>query len=394
MKYVPYIVRHLRKTWIRTLSTIAAMALCIFLISVLQTALKAFYGGLENASTERLVTRHRVSLVNNLPVAYGPRLAALPGVKRVAKFNWFGGMRGSGSSGHADFQNFFPNFAVDAEPYLEMYPEYSVTPEEKRAFMQDMRGAIIGPALAEKFGWKIGSTFQLESIIPPYRIGRPFEFVVRAIYTVDTRRYPNHQRDIMLFHWNYLYESTGQRSGVGTFNVQLANPNQAAAVAKAIDATFENSDVQTKTETEAQFIGSFLAMAGDIALILNSIGLAVAFTVLLVTANTMSMAIRERRTEIAVLKTLGYSSGLVLALILGEAIVIGAVGGGLGVLMARAAVTNLGSVPMLSQLPPLTLSASLAATMLGFGAFIGLVSGLGPAVGAYRANITTMLRQV
>jgi putative ABC transport system permease protein len=135
-------------------------------------------------------------------------------------------------------------------------------------------------------------------------------------------------------------------------------------------------------------------MAGDIALILNSIGLAVAFTVLLVTANTMSMAIRERRTEIAVLKTLGYSSGLVLALILGEAIVIGAVGGGLGVLMARGAVSNLGSVPMLSQLPPLTLSPTLAATMFVFGAFIGLVSGLAPAVGAYRANITSMLRQV
>jgi putative ABC transport system permease protein len=393
MKYLPYIFRHLRKTWIRTLSTVAAMALCIFLISVLQTALKAFYGSLETASTERLVTRHRVSLVNNIPVAYGPRIAAIPGVKRIAKFNWFGGMRGTGASGgHADFQNFFPNFAVEAEPYLEMYPEYTLTPEEKRAFMQDMRGAVIGPKLAEKFGWKIGSTFQLESIIPPYRVGRPFEFVVRAIYSVDTKRFPNHQRDIMLFHWQYLYESTGQRSGVGTYNVQIANPDQAPALAKAIDATFENSDVQTKTETEAQFIGSFIAMAGDIALILNAIGLAVAFTVLLVTANTMSMAIRERRTEIAVLKTLGYPSALVLALILGEALVIGAVGGGLGVLIARGLIANLGNVPI--QLPPLALSPTLAATMLGFGALIGLVSGLAPAVGAYRASITSMLRQV
>jgi putative ABC transport system permease protein len=275
-----------------------------------------------------------------------------------------------------------------------MFPEYTLTPDEKRAFMQDLRGAVIGPALAEKFGWKIGSTFQLESIIPPYRVGRPFEFVVRAIYSIATRRFPNHQRDIMLFHWQYLYESTGQRSGVGTFNVQIANPNQAGAVAKAIDSTFENSEVQTKTETEAQFIGSFLEMAGDIALILNSIGLAVAFTVLLVTANTMAMAIRERRTEIAVLKTLGYSSGLVFALIVGEALVIGGIGGGLGVLLARGMVANLGSVPMLSQLPPLTLSPTLAATMLGFGALIGLISGLSPAIGAYRSTITSMLRQV
>ena len=397
MKYLPYIFKHLRKTWIRTASTIAAMALCIFLISVLQTALQAFYGGLETASQERLVTRHRVSLVNNLPVAYGPRIHAIPGVRRVAKFNWFGGVMGF-SGGQPDFQNFFPNFAVEVEPYLAMYPEYQVPPDQLRAFMQDRRGAIIGPGLAEKFGWRIGSTFQLESIIPPYRVGKPFEFVVQAVYDSDSATYPNHPRDIMLFHWEYLYEATGQRAGVGTYNIQIANPDQLTTVAKAIDETFENSDVQTKTETEAQFIASFLALAGDLALILNSIGLAVAFTILLVTANTMSMAIRERRTEIAVLKTLGYSSGLVLALILGEALVIGTIGGGLGVFIARGLIANLASIPgigtMLAQFPPLALSPSLAAGMLGFGALIGLLSGLAPALGAYRASITSMLRQV
>ena len=397
MKYLPYIFKHLRKNWIRTTSTIAAMALCIFLISVLQTALKAFYGGLETASQERLVTRNRLSLVNPVPVSYGPRIQAVPGVRRVAKFCWFGGVMGF-SGGQPDFQNFFPNFAVEAEPYLAMYPEYDVPPDQLRAFMQDRRGAIIGPALAEKHGWKIGSTFQLESIIPPYRVGRPFEFVVQAIYDTDRARYPNHPRDIMLFHWEYLYEATGQQSGVGTYNIQIDDPDRLAAIAKAIDGTFENSDVQTKTETEAQFIASFLALAGDLALILNSIGLAVAFTILLVTANTMSMAIRERRTEIAVLKTLGYSSGLVLALILGEALVIGALGGGVGVFLARGLIANLASIPgigtALAQFPPLTLSPALAATMLGFGALIGLVSGLAPAVGAYRASITSMLRQV
>jgi putative ABC transport system permease protein len=264
--------------------------------------------------------------------------------------------------------------------------------------MQDRRGAIIGPGLAEKFGWRIGSTFQLESIIPPYRTGKPFEFVVQAIYDSDRVRYPNHPRDIMLFHWDYLYEATGQRAGVGTFNIQIADPDRLAAIAKAVDDTFENSDVQTKTETEAQFIASFLALAGDLALILNAIGLAVAFTILLVTANTMSMAIRERRTEIAVLKTLGFSSTLVLALILGEALVIGLLGGGAGVFIARGLIANLASIPgigtALAQFPPLTLSPALAATMLGFGAFIGLMSGLAPAVGAYRSSITSMLRQV
>ena len=392
MKHLPYILKHLRKNWIRTLSTIAAMALCIFLISVLQTALEAFYGGLDNASTERLITRHRLSLAEDIPVAYQPRIAAVPGVKQVAKFTWFGGTIGS-VDGQPDWKNFFQNFAVEAEPYLSMYPEYIVKPDERAAFMADMRGAIIGSALAEKYGWTIGSTFQLESFIPPYRADTPFEFVVRAIYTTDKEKYPNHPLDTMLFHWKYFYEKTGQRVGVGTYTLQLSNPSQAAAVAKTVDATFENSDTQTKTETEAEFARSFLEMVGDLALILNAIGMAVGFTILLVTANTMSMAIRERRKEIAVLKTLGYPSVLVLGLVLGEALVIGLIGGGVGVLLANGLIGNLSQIPGI-QLPPLTFSPALAAGMLGFGALIGLISGLAPALGAYRSNITSMLRQV
>lgn len=393
MKYLPYILKHLRKNWARTLSTIAAIALCIFLISVLQTALQAFYGGMENASTERLITRHRISLAEDIPLAYQPRIAAIPGVKRVAQFTWFGGSIGGVTGGQPDWKNFFPNFAVEAEPFLAMSPEYQLKPDEKAAFMSDMRGAIIGPKLAEKYGWKIGSTFQLESFIPPYRADRPFEFVVQAIYTTDTKKYSNHPLDVMLFHWKYFYEKTGQRVGVGTFNLQLNNPSQAAAVAKAVDATFENSDTQTKTETEAQFAASFLEMIGDLALILNAVGMAVAFTILLVTANTMSMAIRERRTEIAVLKTLGYPSALVLVLVLGEALVIGLLGSGLGVGLGKLLIANMGQVPGM-QLPPLNFNPALAAGMFGFGAMIGLLSGLAPAVGAYRANITSMLRQV
>ena len=393
MRYLPYILKHLKKNWIRTASTIAAMALCIFLIASLQTVLAAFYGQLDAEATDRLITRHRLSLAEDLPQSYEARIQAVAGVKRTAKTNWFGGVMGL-SSGQPDMSNFFPNFAVDAEPYLAMYPEYIIAPDQKEAFMQDMRGAIIGPALAEKFGWKIGSTFQLESMIPPYRGDTPFEFVVRAIYTTDREKYPNHPRDMMLFHWKYLYEKTGQRAGVGTYNLQIANPNQAATIQQAVDATFENSDTQTKTETEAQFLASFLALVGDLGLILNAIGMAVAFTILLVTANTMSMAIRERRTEIAVLKTLGYSSALVLALVLGEALVIGLIGSGLGVLMAKGLISNLGAIPGMQGFGSVAMSAGLALAMFGVGAAMGLLSGLAPAVGAYRANITAMLRQV
>ena len=394
MKYLPYILKHLRKNWIRTLSTIMAMALCIFLIGTLQTLLRAFYGGMDRTSTERLVIRNRVSLVFPLPLSYEPRLAAMPGVKRVAKVNWFGGGVPT-ATGAPDMKNFFPNFAVDAEPYLTMFPEYGLTDAEKRAFLDDRRGALIGPDLAQKFGWKVGSVFQLESTIPPYRVGRPFEYVVKAIYKVDRQRYPNHSGSIMLFHWKYLHESTRQRSQIGTYYVQISNPTQAAAVAKSIDTAFENSDAETKTETEGQFLAGFLALIGDLALILNSIGLAVAFTILAVSANTMSMSIRERRKEIAVLKTLGFSSTLVLTLVLGEAIVIGASGGALGVGLSALLLSQASSIPGFNGFgAALVLSPALLVAMLALSAVIGLLSGLTPAVSAYRSNITSMLRQV
>jgi putative ABC transport system permease protein len=231
-------------------------------------------------------------------------------------------------------------------------------------------------------------------MIPPYRADKPFEFVVRAIYSVDTQKYPNHAQDMMLFHWKYLYEKTGQRAGVGTFSLKIANASQAAAIAKEVDATFENSDRQTKTETEAQFVASFIALIGDLGLILNAVAMAVAFTILLVTANTMSMAIRERRKEIAVLKTLGFPSALVLLLVLGEALVIGLLGSGLGVLMAMSLIGNLGAIPGLQGFGSVAMSAGPAAAMFAVGSAMGLISGLAPAVGAYRANITSMLRQV
>jgi putative ABC transport system permease protein len=391
MKYLPYILKHLRKNWIRTASTVLAMALCIFLISSLQTLLSAFYSGLDNASTERLVTRNRVSLVFPLPLSYESRLATLPGIKRVAKSNWFQGV----TNAEGDMKNFFPNFAVEAEPYLGMFPEFGLTSEDKERFFNDPRGCVIGSNLATKYGWKPGSVIQLTSTIPPYRIGKPFELIVSAVYRVDEQKYPSHSKDLLLFHWKYLYEATNRRAQVGTYYTQIANPNQAPAIGKTIDKTFENSDAETKTETEAQFISGFIKMAGDLALILNSIGLAVAFTILAVCANTMSMSIRERRKEIAVLKTLGFSSRLVLALVLGEALVIGITGGALGVGLTTLALSKAGTIPGLNGFgAALRLSPSLMAAMFGLSGLIALLAGLTPAVSAYKANITSMLRQV
>ena len=392
MKYFPYVLKHLRRNWIRTLSTIAGMALCIFLICTLQTVLDAIRQTTENANPARLITRHAVSLVFNMPMAYKPRIQALPGVKTVATSNWFGGI-------YRDMKDFFPSFAVEAEDYFKIYPEYNIPPDQFRDYLQDMRGALVGRDVAEKYGFKIGDTFQMESMIPPYRVGRPFEFVVRGIYQGNTA---GTNLGMMFFHFKYLYESiqgrgVGNYAGPGTFNIEVTNPNQAAAVAKAIDANFENSDVQTKTESEGAFIAGFLAMTGNLVALLNGIGLAVAFTILLVTANTMSMAVRERRREIAVLKTLGFSSTLVMSLVLAEALALGVLGGGLGVLMAEGLVANLSKLPfmglVLGQFPGLAVSPFVATLTFTIAVALGITAGLIPAVGAYRARITDMLRQ-
>jgi putative ABC transport system permease protein len=394
VKFLPYVLKHLRRSWLRTFSTVFGMALCVFLICTLQTVLAGMNQSLESANPARLATRHAVSLVFNMPYSYKGRIAAVPGVKRVAMTNFFGGLPGGGGS--QDFANFFANFAVDAEPYFAMYPEYILSAAEWQSFTSDRRGAIIGRALSRKFGWNMGDSFTLESFIPPYRVGRPFEFVVRGIYDADLARYPGTVELQMFFHHTYLDEATRQRAGAGTFMVQVDDPSQAARIAKAIDATFENSDVQTRTESEAVFQQSFTELAGNLVLLLNGIGLAVGFTVLLVTANTMSMAVRERRTEIAVLKTLGFSSRLVMGLILTEAVILSASAGLLGIWLSNALVANINDIPFLgaalAQFPPLTLPTSLAATMFAVSVALGVAAGFIPSWTAYRAKIVDTLR--
>jgi putative ABC transport system permease protein len=313
-------------------------------------------------------------------------------VKDVFASNWFGGLR------HDDFKNFFPNLAVEAEPFLAMYPEYMLPEDQKQAWLQDMRGCIVGKKTADRFGWKIGSTFQLESFIPPYRIGHPFEFVIRGIFDTDEKRFPGTDTTAMYFHWKYLYESTSQRVGVGIYTTLIDDPQRAGEISKKIDAIFANSERETHTETEAAFRASFISMAGNLALLLNGIGTAVAFTILLVTANTMSMAVRERRNEIAVLKTLGFSSGLVMTLILAEALLLGILGGGLGVFLSRGMIKALPSLPFIGDavrgFPELGLSPQVAGLGFGVALFLGLAAGFVPAFLAYRARITEMLRQV
>jgi putative ABC transport system permease protein len=391
MKYAPLVLKHLRKNWIRTLSTVLAMSVCIFLFCVLQTVIAAVNFGLKAGNTNRLITRDYVSLANNLPYNYKQKIGAISGVKDTVIVTWFGGQYG-------DAKNFFSNLAVEPEAFLRIYPEVMLPEDQKQKWLGDQRGCIIGRKLAQRFNWKVGDTFQLESFIPPYRVGKPFEFVVDGIYDTDEARYPGTDLTSMYFNYKYLYEATGQRVGLGTLTSLIDDPNQAGVMSKRIDETFENSDNPTKTETEQAFRAGFVALAGNLALLLNVIGLAVAFTILLVTANTMSIAVRERRQEIAVLKTLGFSSGLVMALILSEALLLGAIGGLIGIGISRLGLWGLSNAPFIGDVlrgfPGLGISAQVVAFGLGIALLIGLMAGFIPAMLAYRSRITDALRQV
>jgi putative ABC transport system permease protein len=408
LKFLPYLLKHLRRNWFRTALTVAAMALCIFLFCTLQSVLAQVNSLLDSRSAKRLVTRNAVSMVFPLPIAYGARIQAVPGVERVAMTNWFGGSLPAKKEGKAengssttDWSNFFPNLAVELEPFLAMYPEYQIPPDQYRDLLADQRGCVIGRQLADKFGWKIGDTFHLESFIPVHRkADGPFEFVVRAIFDTDPVRYSGTSTNLMLFHRSYLYEGTGRQLQAGTYYVETKDAEKAGEVSAAIDALFANSDNQTHTETEKAFAASFVAMAGNLALLLNGIGIAVTFTILLVVANTMSIAVRERRTEIGVLKTLGFTSRQVMGLVVAESLLIALIGGLAGVAGSRGIMWAFTHAPGLKTalagigLSELHLQPLVATLGLGVAVFLGFAAGFVPALGAYRARITDMLRTV
>jgi putative ABC transport system permease protein len=391
MKFAPLVLKHLRKSWIRTLSTVLAMAVCIFLFCTLQTVVEAVNFGLHSGNSGRLVTRHYVSLVYNLPLNYKAKVAAIPGVTSTVMNAWFGGI-------YRDPKNFFANYATEPQAFLQIYPEIMLPEDQEQKWFGDQRGCIIGRKLAERFGWKVGDTFELESSIPPYRISHPFDFVVDGIYDTDEKKYPATDLNSMYFNYKYLYEATGRNIGIGWLTESIDDPKHAGAISKAIDAEFENTDTPTKTETEQAFLAGFVAMAGNLALLLNGIGLAVAFTILLVTANTMSIAVRERTQEIAVLKTLGFSSPLVMTLILGEALLVGLMGGLIGIVLSLGILRILPQAPMIGDIvagfPNFGLSPQTTAIGIGIGLLLGLAAGFLPAMTGYRARIAESLRQI
>ncbi|MBZ5569526.1 MAG: FtsX-like permease family protein [Acidobacteriia bacterium] len=380
MKYRHLLFSNLSRKKIRTTLTVGSFAVALFLFGLLTVVRGAFNQGLEVAGADRLVIINKVSLIQPLPIAYKERLLQIPGVKQVTHANWFGGV-------YQDERNFFPQFAIDTETYREMFPEFALPAEEWKAFVADREGAVVGEDLMKRFHWKIGDRVPLKGTIFP----GTWEFNIRAIYH-GTRQADDTTQ--FWFHYKLLEERQNQywHGLVGWYTVRIDNPDHAVRIAKAIDASFANSPWETKTDTEKAFAASFVKQAGNIQFLLLSIGGVVFFTLLLVTGNTMAIAVRDRVRELAILKAVGYSDNFVLSLVLGEALLLAIVGGGLGILLAK--LFTLGGDPTRGLLPFFYLPASAMVAGIVLALAVGAVGGILPAVSAMRLRVVDALRRV
>ncbi|MDR3418586.1 MAG: ABC transporter permease [Nevskia sp.] len=384
MKYAPLVWAALWRSRARTIFTLLSLAAAFLLLGLLQAANSLFSLNTVNLSAPLLITQARVSFTNPLPMRLLAQIEAVSGVTAVSHSQFFGGA-------YQDPKNFFAQFAVNPERWRKVFTECSLPDEQFRAWQQSRTAAIAGRQLAERFGFKIGDRIPLTSQIWQQKDGsRAWAFDLVGIFD-DTRKDSCPRQNNMYIRYDYFDEARllGQ-GGAGIFVLRLSDPALAERVSRQIDAMFENSPDETKTQTEKDFSLNFVRQVGNLGLILNSIVGAVFFTILLLTGNTMSQAVRDRIPELAVLKTVGYSDGGVLALVLAEALLLCALGGMAGMLLAVAAMKVLSRLP--TQFPPF--NADLRVWIFGVASMLllGLVVGLPPALRAQRLDIVEALR--
>jgi len=383
MKYLPLLWRTLFRRKVRTIFTLLAVLVAFTLFGFLVAIGAAFSMGVELTGNERLVMIHKVSLIQLLPESYLERIRATPGVVDACSHTYFGGI-------YQDPKNFFMQIPVDPECMLRMYPEFTLPEEQKKAWIADRQGAIVGRQTAAKFGWKVGDRIPLQATIwTKQDNSQNWEFNIDGIYSGTEQGTDETQ---FFFHYKYFDESRQFANGnVGWYVVRIANASQAPQIAAALDEQFANSPAETKTSTEKAFAQAFANQVGNIALIVRSIIAMAFFIILLVTANTMAESVRERTGELAVLKTLGFSDGLVLALVLAESCVIAGAGGLLGLGLAAVMVPG---IPTGNLLQALYVPKSSFITGLALVVGLGVVSGLFPALRAMRLRIVDALRRV
>jgi putative ABC transport system permease protein len=382
--FLKLVIRNAFRHRLRTALTMLGIVIAVLAFGLLQTVVNAWSAGVDAASSTRLVTRNAISLVFSLPITYEDKIRQVPGVKEVSRANWFGGI-------YIDKRNFFPQFAVDGREYLELYPEYRIPPEQLKAFLLDRKGCVVGRKLADTYGWKLGDVIPLRGTIFPGN----WELVVRAIFEGADAGTNDSQ---LLFHWDYLNESlkkTAPRRAnqVGVFVLGISDPDSAAQTSRAVDAMFKNSLAETLTETEKAFQLGFFSMTEAIVVAIRIVSLVIIVIIMAVMANTMAMAARERRSEYATLKALGFRPSFLGGLMLGESMFIALAAGALGMLFTIPLVQMFGNA-MAKLFPVFQLSAHTLALQLAAVALVGAVAAVVPSWRASRVVIAEGLRAI
>lgn len=383
MKFFRIIWANLFRKKVRLALTIGSFAVALFLFVFLAVVQDAFSRGADVAGADRLVTINRTSIINPIPLSYRDKILRIPGVKVITHNNWFGGI-------YIEEKNFFPQFVIDPENQRQVFPELIVPDDQWNAFLKDRQGAIAGKELADRFHWKIGDRIPIKTTL--YGGSSVWEFNLDGIYH---GKRPQDDETQFWFQWDYFEEKVPEsfKGNIGWYVLRIDNPDDAPRIAKAIDTEFMNSPYETKTETESAFAAGWVKQFGNIRTLILSIGTVVFFTLLLVTGNTMAISVRERTSELAVFKAIGYSDRAILFFVLAEALTIAVIGGCIGILLALAAIPGLGKA--LTGLLP---SIVLAPKMLVFGLILALVtgflSGILPGLGAMHLRVVNALRRV
>jgi len=384
MQLLKLLYRNALRHKLRTFLTILGLTVAILAFGLLRTVVSAWYAGVEASSASRLITRNAISLVFTIPSSYREKIRQIEGVRTVSWGNWFGGV-------YIEEKNFFPNFAVDPKTYLELYPEFSLTPEEEKAFFVDRRGAVAGRKVVERFGWKKGDIITLRGTIFPGN----WDFVLRGIYN---GRFKSTDETQFFFHWDYLNEAmkktTLRRADqIGFFIVGLKDPDQAAEVAAAIDSAFKNSVTETLTETERAFQMGFVSMTEAIVIAIQLVSFVVIIIIMAVVANTMAMSARERTGEYAVFKTLGFGKWHIAGLIFGESFFITMTGCAIGILATFPAAKAFGDA-MSAYLPIFHVSPETIYLDIAAAVIVAVAAAIIPTCRSINIRIADGLRKI
>lgn len=382
MKFLPTLFANLLKRHrLRTILTILSIVMAFVLFGYLAAIRKSFQMGVDMAGADRLVVRHKISIIQLLPASYEAQIEKIPGVVNALSQTWFGGI-------YQDPKNFFAQIPVNHEEFLQIYPEYTISPEHIEAWRRTKTGVIVGDGLLKRFGWKVGDRIPIQATIwQPKSGGQMWAFDIVGFYTVPQ----GGDNTGFFFRYDYFDEMRLWGQGqVGWYVLRIADPDQAVAVAKAIDDTFANSPAETKTETEGAFVKAFADQVGNIGAIVVAILTAVFFTILLVAGNTMAQAVRERTHELAVLKAIGFTDGEVLAMVLVESLLLAIIGGGTGLFLAWLAISA--GDPTRGALPIFYFPVADMIIGIVLVFVVGIVAGLLPAIQAMRLQTATALR--